>query len=178
MERYESIIRNGRISNITARIHIWGIPIVILLGSLGGIYNIFTTNSIPSGETEYFQSKTNFILTVIFSLFIVFSIFLLARGERILKTVFLKDSRSIDDKESAIEKLMLSYNWDLSKRDKNYYKFWENNFIFIDYEITIVFDENGFYVNTCPTYEILDFGDCRKKSERICGSLKTIHNIR
>lgn len=178
MERYELIIQNGKISNTSARIHIWGIPIFLLLVNIWVVYDInFIPKTVLLNETEYFQKKTDIIITILSSLFIVFCIFLLAKGERILKTVFLKDPRSIDDKKRAIEKLMLSYNWKLSKSDKNYYKFWEP-FIFTDDEITIVFDEEGFYVNTCPSVKILDFGDCRKKSERICGSLKTIHTMR
>ncbi len=174
MERYEMIIKSGKVLNISARIHIWGIPIIILLSSLWTVYDInFASKPIPIDETEYFQSRSNFILTILLSFFAIFSIYLLARGEKILKTVVHNDSRPNRDKEKVIEKLGYLNNWKLSKRDKNIYEFWENNFLFQSYDITIVFDENGFYVNTLPTVtQVLDFGYCRKKSEEICSTIK------
>jgi hypothetical protein len=174
MELHELIIKSGKVKNISARIHIWVIPILILLSCLWAVYDInFTPKPIPIEETEYFLSRSNFIFTILFSLFIIFCIYLLARGEKILKTVVLKDSRSNSDKEKIIEKLRYLNNWKLSKKDKNIYEFWENNFYFQSYDITIVFDEKGFYVNTLPTVtQVLDFGYCRKKSEEICSAIK------
>jgi hypothetical protein len=174
MELYESIIKNGKISSISARIHIWGIPIFFLLASMWAVYRInFTPNPVRIGETEYYRDLSNLILSILFTGFAIFSIYLLSKGERILKTVFIADTRSLKEKERVIEKLQLLKKWKLSKSDTNYYQFFENNYFLVSYDITIVFNADGFFVNTFPTYsEIIDFGGYRKISREICNTIK------
>ncbi|KAA9034569.1 hypothetical protein FW778_22290 [Ginsengibacter hankyongi] len=175
MERFETIIQKGKIIDSTARAYVWGVPIFLLLGSTAAAYEInFTSIPLGPGETDFYQNSTNFILTIFFLLVVLFSVYLLSRGEKILRITFCKDDRSGEDKEKVIKNLMLANGWKLIESDRNYYKFWENNIFPQSYDITIVFDEKGFYVNSYLFYyKVIDFGTGKKRSEEVCISIKS-----
>lgn len=151
MERFETIIKNGKISDITARVYVWALPGFLLFASAWAVYKInFGSLSAPCAETDFYQNGTNFIFSIFFFLLMLFNIYLLFRGEKILRIVFCKDFGSNKDKEEIVKKLMLANKWKLKKSDQNYYQFWENNILSQSYYITIVFDRKGFYVKAIP----------------------------
>ncbi len=176
MEPFETIIQKGKISDLNAHINVWGIPIFLLLISACCVYGLnFTSRPVLPGQSEYYQSTTDLILTVVCSLMMILSTYQLTRAEKILRLVFYKDVGSNEYKEKVIEKLVFNNKWKLNKSDKNYYRFWENNIFLQSYFITIVFDEKGFYVNSYPYLNrIIDFGLSERRSKEICASIKGI----
>jgi len=88
----------------------------------------------------------------------VFSLYTLMLIRNKLKIKFYKDKRIIEKKHQIVQHLKKINHWRLEREDTNYYLFFENNILIPSYYITVVFDEEGFYLNCFPYMSrVLDF---------------------
>jgi len=170
MERYKTIIEKGRVDfrsvstggilDLIFRAIIVGICLYVLYS----LYFLKDPNAIEKPIAFY---KAVFVILTTLSVYF----FIIARKK--LKVQLYSDKSNIERKRKAVEKCATDYKWKLKKSELNYYFFWENNLIFQSYYVTIVLDEEGFYINSYPSFDrVFDFGASQKNSDEIYELLK------
>jgi hypothetical protein len=86
---------------------------------------------------------------------------------------FYEDNTPINRKILQVQKAADINKWKLKRQEPNYFLYWENNWISQSYYITIVIDDNGFYINSYPFLDRnLDFGASQRNSDSIYDEMK------
>ena len=169
MEHFRHIIEKGRVNLMTnsGGIITLSTRIIMIAVCLYVLYKMNFSNN------ENLEDQPIPFLNLLFTISTIVCIYLLILSLQKLKTKFYKDVSSTERKDSAIQKVATRNKWKLKSKEKNYYFFWENNYIFQSYYITIVFDEQGFYVNSYPFLDrIIDFAASQQNSDAIFEQLK------
>ena len=165
MNRSQEIIKKKLVNtnDLTAYegFKIWLSPIIIFLFSLIILYCSYR-NLITKKD----QTQNLFILGA--SSLVGFSICLLYATFKKLRVKFYAHSSTIQQKIARVRELQQKDNWRLVKNEETYFLFFENNILTPSYHITIVFTEDGYYINSFPFHgRVLDFGLSERKSNNI-----------
>jgi len=154
MDKYQDIIAKGKIStsDFGYTFLAWGSNILFFLVSSWGLYHVNTKWTYDDEPTKVIWGNIIMIFLAVFSLYTL----MLIRNK--LKIKFYKDKRIIEKKHQIVQHLKKINHWRLEREDTNYYLFFENNILIPSYYITVVFDEEGFYLNCFPYMSrVLDF---------------------
>ena len=172
MDRYQKIIETRRVRFYSvSSTWITILTYVVMVGVC--IYMLYDLNfsSAQRREDEPMQ-PTLFYNIAFIILAIIGSYFLIITPQK-LKVRFYENNSSISRKILLIQKTADINKWKLKKKETNYFLYWENNWIFQSYYITIVIDNNGFYINSYPFLDRnLDFGASQRNSDSIYDEMK------
>jgi len=164
MEEFKKIIEKGKVDLSVSTVGFFQIltPIFLIVACTFGMYKM---NIID--DPERLDQPVAFY-NVLFPILILLLAWIVLLSIRKLKTIAYPNSNPVDRKAKAVEKVASDNKWKLKKKDMNYYFFWENNWIFRSYYITIVFDENSFHINSYPSLnKIIDFGASERNSNEV-----------
>jgi len=170
MERFRKIIEKGKVelTNVGGGIINFITGILVLVACLYALYKL-NHSSKPRDDqpVDFFN--------IVFVLLIILCIYILILCILKLKIKLYKDNNPVEKKKLLIERFAEKNKWKLIKAETNYYLYWENNWIFGSYYVTLVVDDKGFYINSYPFYKtVLDFGASQRNSDEIYEELREL----
>jgi len=172
MELYQNVIEKRRVQFTSVSTSWIGIlTYVMMIGA--SIYVLYDLNFSPGHDSDDKPIQPTLFYNIAFTILLITCCYFLIITPQKLKVRFYENSTPISRKILLIQKAAEINKWKLKKKETNYFLYWENNWIFRSYYITIVIDDNGFYINSYPFLDRnLDFGASQKKSDSIYNEMK------
>lgn len=164
MEEFRKIIERGKVDLSVSTAGLFQIfTLIFLIGACA--FGLYKMNVVD--DPNRLDQPVAFY-NVLFPILILLLAWILFLSIGKLKTIAYPNASPIDRKAKGVEKIASDNKWKLKKKEMNYYFFWENNWIFRSYYITIVFDENSFHINSYPSLDkFIDFGASKRNSNEV-----------
>ncbi|HNP23453.1 MAG TPA: hypothetical protein PKM63_17915 [Panacibacter sp.] len=159
MQRYQQAIINDKVPlSIFDLVLFYTSSLFALVVGLIFFYRINFT------DFKFDTTNQAIILNIFSIVFIAFGIYTAILNRQHFKFKFIESSKSKEEKEKIILGIANKSNWTLIKKDTNNFKFTDTfSWSKWRYNITVIYDDNGFYVNALTTqWKPIDRGTGKK----------------